>query len=72
VYNYFYSHFNFDELMLHERLYYKENNSKACNRMPRYNIGIVYFEGRIMFSIMYFSNDFMMVLPVEACSTMVI
>jgi hypothetical protein len=24
--------------MLHDRLYYKENNSKACNRMPKYNI----------------------------------
>jgi hypothetical protein len=24
--------------MLHERLYFKENNSKACNGMPKYNI----------------------------------
>jgi hypothetical protein len=34
----FYYHFNCDELMLHERRYYKENNSKACNGMPKYNI----------------------------------
>jgi hypothetical protein len=29
--------------MLHERRNYKENNSKACNGMPKYNIVIAIF-----------------------------
>jgi hypothetical protein len=32
-----------DELMLHERLHFKENNSKTCNGMPKYNIIVLLF-----------------------------